>query len=67
MNDTHFDDPSAFAVPSDDDLRNWLAFQWKALNDPKHQDTQAQRLIKQQIVIVEELLRYRTSTTIAAK
>lgn len=59
MNDPHFLDPSAFPIPSDDDLRHWLAYQWQALNDPKHQDTQAQSIIKRQIVIVEELLHFR--------
>lgn len=59
MNDAHFDNPHEFPIPSDDDLRHWLAHNYKTLNDPKYQDTQAQRLTKMQIVIVEELLHLR--------
>jgi hypothetical protein len=62
MNDEHFVSPSAFKIPSDDELRHWLAYQWKVLNDPKHQGSQAQMIIKNQIVIVEELLHRRSST-----
>lgn len=59
-NDSHYVSPEAFKIPSDDELRHWLAHQWKTLNDPRHQDTQAQMLLKMQIVIVEELLHYRS-------
>jgi len=60
VNDSHYVNPNEFHIPTDDELRHWLAHNYKTLNDPRYQDAQAQMLTKMQIVIVEELLHHRS-------